>query len=106
MYFSASLLVEFYWRNFVNRDVVILGTLPVTPKLQPVKRWTVAKKAELLDILLSYKVEVVDVLDFYPDLSADELMHWRELYQLYGRAGLRATHQKMYRAQPFLKQAA
>lgn len=47
-------------------------TFSVVPKLQPIKRWTVAIKAKLLDMLLSYKIDVGEVLDFYPDLSAEE----------------------------------
>jgi hypothetical protein len=79
--------------------------LSLVPKLHPVKRWTIAKKAALLDMLLSYTIDVHEVLDFYPDLTADELMEWRRLYVEYGRAGLRTTHQQEYR-RAYLREAA
>lgn len=72
-------------------------TLSAVPKLQPIKRWTIAKKAALMDMLLSYKIEASEVLDFYPDLSAEELVEWRRLYVEYGRAGLRTTRQQEYK---------
>lgn len=82
-----------------------MTTFSVVPKLQPIKRWTVAIKAELLEMLLSYKIDAGEVLDFYPDLSADELMEWRELYVTHGRAGLRSTRRQEYKKFP-LKKAA
>ena len=78
----------------------------VVPQLKPIKRWTAAKKAALLDMILSYKIEVAKVLEFYPDLTTEELVSWRELYLLYGNAGLRSTRQQNYRRQPFLLKKA
>lgn len=89
----------------VKTDLEQPRQLSLVSKLQPVERWTIAKKAALMDMLLSYKIEASEVLDFYPDLSAEELVEWRRLYVGYGRAGLRTTRQQEYKKIYLIKAA-
>ena len=57
----------------------------------PATRWTPARKVAVLEAIQKHDVAVGQVLDHYPDLSADELIQWRRSYLEYGHSGLCTT---------------
>lgn len=69
-----------------NRDSV-----PITKISLPLDlRWTPARKAAIIDMLILDRVSVGEVLDYYVDLSAEELLELRQGYMI-GYRGLHTT---------------
>ncbi len=68
--------------------------LSVVPKLQPIKRWTMIRKGDLLNMLARQQVTEEEILNFYKDLTLEELQRWRELFHRHGHAGLKVTRSR------------
>ena len=60
------------------------------------KRWFPKKKEMLLESLDANQRTIDDVLTQYPDLSTEELLEWRKMWEAEKRPGLRATRVQLY----------
>lgn len=72
------------------------------PKLEPVTRWTISRKGELMNMLHRGQISEEEILKFYKDLSPEELQRWRELFSESGHEGLKATRLQKGRLRPVL----
>ncbi len=79
--------------------------LSVVPKLEPIKRWTMIRKGDLLNMLARQQVTEEEILNFYKDLTLEELQRWRELFHQHGHAGLMVTRLRKGR-QAVIRKAA
>jgi adenine specific DNA methylase Mod len=80
-------------------------TISAVPRLQPITRWTIIRKGELLNMIIRKQVSEEEVLNFYKDLSPEELRRWRELFFESGHTGLKATRSRKERRKAVLKAA-
>ena len=62
----------------------------------PGQRWTVRRKAAVVEAVRGGWVPVEDVAQLY-DLSADEILAWERDLDRYGVPGLRSTRLQIYR---------
>ena len=62
----------------------------------PEDRWVPSRKAHVITAIRRGSVSQDDVLTFYPDLSAQELIEWLQIFELFGQAGLRSTRTLAY----------
>jgi len=62
----------------------------------PGQRWTVRRKASVVEAVRGGWVPVEEVCELY-DLSADEIVAWERDIDRYGIHGLRVTRLQIYR---------
>lgn len=72
----------------------LFGQIPELPSLR--KRWTVRRKAAIVEAVRGGWVPVEEVCQLYK-LSVDELLAWERDIDRYGVPGLRTTRYQIYR---------
>ena len=72
----------------------VFGCMPELPN--PSTRWTVRRKAAIVEAVRGGWVPVKEVCSLYK-LSVDELLAWERDIDRYGVPGLRATRYQIYR---------
>jgi hypothetical protein len=72
----------------------LFGRIPPLPS--PRKRWTVRRKAAVVEAVRGGWVPVEEVCSLYK-LSVDEFLAWERDIDRYGVPGLRATRYQIYR---------
>jgi hypothetical protein len=72
----------------------LAGSAPELPS--PGQRWTVRRKAAVVEAVRGGWVPVEEVSQLY-DLSADEIVAWERDIDRYGIPGLRSTRLQIYR---------
>ena len=63
---------------------------------RPAQRWTVRRKAVVIQAVRGGWVPIEDVCELY-DISADEFVAWERDIDRYGTPGLRTTRVQIYR---------
>ena len=79
-------------RSTENEDW--LNSAPDLPR--PKQRWTVARKAMVIQAVRGGGVPIENVCETY-DISVDEFLAWERDVDRYGVPGLRATRVQIYR---------
>jgi Protein of unknown function (DUF1153) len=72
----------------------LFGLVPDLPSLT--KRWTVRRKAAVIEAVRGGWVPIEEVCRLY-NLSVDEFLAWERDVDRYGVPGLRATRYQIYR---------
>jgi hypothetical protein len=72
----------------------LFGLVPDLPSLT--KRWTVRRKAAVIEAVRGGWVPIEEVCRLY-NLSVDEFLAWERDIDRYGVPGLRATRYQIYR---------
>jgi hypothetical protein len=62
----------------------------------PGQRWTIRRKAAVVEAVRGGWVPIEDVAELY-ELSADEIVAWERDFDRYGISGLRSTRLHVYR---------
>ena len=83
-------------RLFPN-DRLPIDPLDLVPDLpRPTQRWTVARKAAVIQAVRGGWVPIEEVCELY-NISADEFIAWERDVDRYGVPGLRVTRFQIYR---------
>jgi hypothetical protein len=77
-----------------RRDFEVFGPMPELPA--PSNRWTVRRKAAVIEAVRGGWVPVEEVCRLYT-LSVDELLAWERDIDRFGIHGLRTTRYQIYR---------
>lgn len=95
---AADMVIRTVWGRGYSVGLPTRTAVPIFehPLLSSTMRWTPAQKSTVIDLLRSHRVSAAAVLDYYVDMSAEELIEWGCKYEEYGRAGLRTTRAKEY----------
>jgi Protein of unknown function (DUF1153) len=80
--------------DFDANPRLVAATMPELPS--PGQRWTVRRKASVIEALRGGWGPVEEVCRLY-DLSADEIVAWERDIDRYGVHGLRSTRLQIYR---------
>jgi hypothetical protein len=70
------------------------GRMPELPA--PHQRWTVRRKAAVIEAVRGGWVPIEEVIEFY-NISVDEFLAWERDIDRYGLHGLRVTRYQIYR---------
>lgn len=64
-------------------------------------RWTVSKKAAVVDAFRAQKISIEEIQRLYLDISEEEFYSWCDAYERHDRKGLRVTRTQEYRNKPW-----
>ncbi len=89
---ASNILRSVWGRGYAWGLTEINSPADWNPCIPHTNRWTIARKAMLVEALLQYRIDVAEVERHYPDLSIAELCEWNREYRAKGQRGLRTTH--------------
>lgn len=93
---AANVIKSEWGRGYAFGDPATLPVLPPPDFPANTDRWTIARKAFVIDAVRDCQVTLEEVFGFYPNLSAAEFLEWSDLYDRYGHPGLRTTRTQLY----------